>query len=175
METNQTHFYKTNFDVMSSRLSSLGFTNTGGAIVHALKIPDLREDFGGYNFLGNALGRTLRMEAARAVVVTAIALKRFQMKQGAWPDTLGQLVPEYLPSVPMDPYDGKPLKYHPNVDGTFLLYCVGEDGVDDGGDLTPVRPTWSTAAVDWQRARDWVWPQPASAVEVQYYYEHPPK
>jgi hypothetical protein len=174
METNQTHFYKTNFDAMSSRLSSLGFTNTGGAMVHALKIPDLREDFGGFNFFGNALGKTLRIEAARDVVVTAIALKRFQMKHGAWPDTLGQLVPEYLPSVPMDPYDGKPLKYHPNTDGTFLLYSVGEDGLDDGGDLTPVR-AYGTTTWDWQRARDWVWPQPASPAEVQYYYEHPPK
>jgi len=174
METNQAHFYKTNFDAMSTRLSSLGFTNSGGAVFHALRIPDLRDEFGGYNFLGNALGKTLRIEAARDVVVTAIALKRFQMKHGAWPDTLGQLVPEFLPSVPIDPYDGKPLKYHPNTDGTFLLYCVGEDGLDDGGDLTPVRAYGSTTW-DWQRARDWVWPQPASPTEVQYYYEHPPK
>jgi len=174
MQTNETRSYKTNFDVMSSRLTSLGFTNTAGALVHALRIPDLRDEFGGWNFLGNALGRTLRMEAARDVVVTAIALKRFQMKHGTWPETLGELTPEFLTSATIDPYDGKPLKYHPNTDGTFLLYCVGEDGLDDGGDLTPVR-AYGTTTWDWQRARDWVWPQPATPAEVQYYYEHPPK
>jgi hypothetical protein len=175
MQTSQTHFYKTNLDTMSSRLSSLGFTNTGGVVVHALKIPDLREEFGGYNFLGNVLAKTLRMETARDVVVTAIALKRFQLKHGKWPDTLGLLVPEFLPSVPIDPYDGKLLKYRSNTDGTFLLYSIGDDGMDDGGDTTPVRPTWGTTIVDWQRTRDWVWPQPATPAEVQYYYEHPPK
>ena len=30
--------------------------------------------------------------------------------------------------------DGQPLRYRRNADGTFLLYSVGENGKDDGGD-----------------------------------------
>ena len=33
--------------------------------------------------------------------------------------------------------DGKPLKYKLKSDGTFILYSVGEDGLDDGGDPNP--------------------------------------
>ena len=175
MQTNQSQFFKADLDKMNSRLSSLGLTNTGQAFFRALKIPDFAEIFGGMG-LNNTVQKTLRMEAARRVVVTAIALKRFQLKNGQWPETLDALTPELFRSVPIDPYDGKPLRYHPNADGTYLLYCVGEDGVDDGGDASPVSSasvapaTWS-----WQRARDWVWPQPATPAEVQDFYEHPPK
>jgi hypothetical protein len=109
-------------------------------------------------------------------VVTAIALKRFQLKHGQWPETLAELSPEFLPAVPIDLYDGKPLKYHPNPDGTFLLYSVGEDGVDDGGDPSPAMSSSSSSPnLNWTQTRDHVWPQPASPAEVQYFYEHPPK
>jgi hypothetical protein len=71
--------------------------------------------------------------------------------------------------------DGQPLRYRRNADGTFLLYSVGVDGKDDGGN-----PTGSGAASRgsfyWQdaTARDWVWPQPATPAEVQDFYDRPP-
>lgn len=110
-------------------------------------------------------------EALKRIVVTAIALKRFQLKHGDLPGQLAELAPAYVPSVPLDPVDGKPLRYHPNPGGTFLLYSIGDDGVDNGGDTTPEAPP----NLSWQRARDWVWPQPASPAEVQSYYERPRK
>jgi hypothetical protein len=174
MQTNRSQCYKADYDAMSSRLASLGFTNAGNAFLSALKIPDFSEYFGDLG-LSAVVRKTILAETARRIVITAIALKRFQLKRGQWPDTLAELAPEFIPSVPIDPYDGKPLKYHPNSDGTFLLYSVGEDGVDNGGDPT------STAAVSsipaWQNAkvRDMVWPQPASPAEVRDFYEHPPK
>jgi hypothetical protein len=172
MQTNRSGFYKADYDAMTSRLSSLGFTNPGEAFFSALKIPDFRGTMWDWN-IGSLIGRALRTETARDVVVTAIALKRFQLKHGKRPETLNELTPEFLLSVPIDPYDGKPLKYHPNADDTFLLYAVGENGVDDGGDpMTGIAGFFS-----WQdrRARDWVWPQPATPAEVQDFYEHPPK
>ena len=174
MKTNQ--FLMADYDSMMSRLSSLGFTNTGEALVRALDIPDFREQFDARSLSGT-VKKTMQIEAARRVIVTALALKRFQLKHGKWPETLGELAPELFPSVPIDPFDGKPLRYHPNADGTFLLYCVGEDGVDDGGDSTPASPSMSSTLAGWfwQRARDWVWPQPATPAEVQFFYEHPPK
>jgi hypothetical protein len=87
---------------------------------------------------------------------------------------LNDLAPEFFSAIPIDPYDGKPLRYHPNADGTYLLYSVGENGVDDGG-----APTLSTElkSMYWQyqKARDWVWPQPATRAEIQAFYAHPPK
>lgn len=175
METNS-QFLKPQYDAMQSRLSSLGLTNAGAAIFRALKIPDFGDMIGG-NWMGSMVGKTIRIEAARRVVVAAIALKRFQLKHGNLPETLGELAPEFFSSVPVDPYDGKPLRYHPNADGTFLLYCVGEDGVDDGGDPTLPAGIINHASIYWQNthARDWVWPQPATDAEIKYFYEHPPK
>jgi hypothetical protein len=175
MQTNQNQSLKTNYDVMQTKLSSLGVTNVGQAFFRALKIPEFGAIFGDYG-LGSAVNKTIRIEAARRVVVAAIALKRFQLRHGALPETLGELAPEFFASVPIDPYDGKPLRYHPNADGTYLLYCVGEDGVDDGGDPSILSGA-SSLSFYWQnaKARDWVWPQPATAAEIKFFYEHPPK
>jgi hypothetical protein len=177
MQTNQGQFYKADYDAMTARLSSLGITNAGEAFFRALKIPDMGEMFGDFS-LSSAVLKTLRIETARRVVVTAIALKRFQLKHGKSPETLNEMVPEFSPAVPVDPYDGKPLRYHPNADGMYLLYSVGEDGKDDGGDPSlqggVVYPSFNFY---WQnaRSRDWVWPQPATPAEIQYFYDHPPK
>jgi hypothetical protein len=176
METNR-QFLKPQYDAMQGKLASLGLTNAGAVFFRALKIPDFGDMLGG-NWMGSMVSKTIRIEAARRVVVTAIVLKRFQLKHSQWPQTLDELAPEFFPAVPVDPYDGKPLRYHPNADGNFLLYCVGEDGVDDGG--TPIWPTGiinASSSFYWQNAhaRDWVWPQPATDAEIKDFYEHPPK
>src|ERR1019366_7978744 len=120
METNS-QLLKPQYDVMQAKLSSLGLTNAGEVLFRALKIPDFGEMLGS-GWMGSVVGKTIRIEAARRVVVAAIALKRFQLKHGQWPATLDELAPEFLSSIPIDPYDGKPLRYHPNADGTYLLY-----------------------------------------------------
>jgi len=174
--TNHNQFLKADYDSLTSRLSSLGLTNAGAAFYDLLGIPHLRD---GYVKPGeSSLPYTLRLQAARNVAIAAIAIKRYQLRHGQWPATLAELTPEFLAAVPIDPCDGKPLKYRPNTDGTFLLYSVGEDGVDDGGD--PTNTTISDGgsdSFDWQdpTARDWVWPQPATPAEVQNFYEHPPR
>jgi len=174
MQTNRSGDYKVDYDAMLARLSKLHVTHAGGSFFRALDIPDPGEL---WNWdPSRSLQTTLRMEAARDVVVAAIALKRFQLKHGQWPESLAEVVPEFLPSVPIDSYDGKPLRYHPNGDGTYWLYCVGDDGVDDGGDPT-CPPSAGSSSLGWlnPKARDWVWPQPATAAEGQLFYEHPPK
>jgi hypothetical protein len=77
MQTNQSQFYKADYDAMTARLSSLGITNAGAAFFRALKIPDLSDMFGDVSLSAVVL-KTIRIETARRVVVTAIALKRFQ-------------------------------------------------------------------------------------------------
>jgi hypothetical protein len=99
-------------------------------------------------------------------------LKRYQLKHGNYPADLISLVPEFIPAVPLDPVDGQPLRYRLNADGTFLLYSVGENGKDDGGNPALEKGVTS-ASFNWQNihALDWVWPQPATAEEIQKYYE----
>lgn len=172
MQTNRSQFYKADYDAMTTRLSASGVTNVGEAFFQALKIPDLSGLFSSGG-LGRAVERMIQVEAAGHLTVAAIALKRFQLQHGKWPETLGELVPEFISAMPIDPYDGKSLRYHPNVDGTYLLYSIGDDGVDDGGN--PTNAASGSSSLYWQRARDWVWPQPATPAEVQSFYEHPPK
>jgi len=174
MQTNRSGNYKADYDAMVARFSKLHVADARGSFFRALDIPDHGELWT-WNPSRN-LQKTLRMEAARLIVVTAIALKRFQLKHDQWPESLTEVVPEFLPSVPIDPYDGKPLRYRPNGDGTYLLYCVGKDGVDDGGDPT-CPPSAGSSSLDWlnPKARDWVWPQPATPAEAEFFYAHPPK
>ncbi len=82
---------------------------------------------------GAALDAAARGNATNDAAVTAIAIERYRRKHGQIPDELAQLVPEFLPQVPIDPFDGKPLRYVVR-DDEYLLYCVGRDGVDDGGE-----------------------------------------
>jgi hypothetical protein len=122
---------------------------------------------GSVDALRGFVKREMNIEAARQLALTAIALKRFQLKHGSYPENLSALVPEYLSATPTDPVDGSPLRYRRNGDDSFLLYSIGEDMSDDGGDPTSAR---SANTLSWQRGRDLVWPQPATEKEVQAFY-----
>ena len=99
-------------------------------------------------------------------VITAIALRRHQLAHGSWPAKLEELVPRFLPAMLLDPMDGKPLRYQRAADGTPLLYSVGTDGADAGGDPRPLTGTGKY----WMLGRDIVWPQRASAEELADHY-----
>jgi hypothetical protein len=120
--------------------------------------------------------RVMAVETAKRTVITAIALKRYQLKHGNYPPNLNALVPEFLSTVPLDPVDGQSLRYRLNADGTFLLYSVGPNGKDDGGN-PQLEKGVEGSNFYWlnPHALDWVWPQPATAEEIQNYYAHPPK
>ncbi len=67
-----------------------------------------------------------------------LALRAYELEHGGVPDTLGALVPDYLPRIPEDPFDGQPFRYLPRaVPGlppdAWAVYSIGEDFVDDGG------------------------------------------
>ena len=63
----------------------------------------------------------------------ACAVQRWRLAHaGALPPSLDALVPELLTSVPEDPMDGRPLRFRALAKG-FVVYSVGEDGLDDGG------------------------------------------
>jgi hypothetical protein len=66
--------------------------------------------------------------------LAALAAERFRMSSGHWPNALDELVPEYLGGVPLDPFSGQALKYRLG-DDRLTIYSVGENGVDDGGQV----------------------------------------
>lgn len=54
------------------------------------------------------------------------------------PETLDALVPDYLPRIPEDPFDGQPFRYLPRaVPGlppdAWAVYSIGENFEDNGG------------------------------------------
>jgi hypothetical protein len=61
-----------------------------------------------------------------------LAAEQYRMKTGKLPDSLNALVPDYLPEVPLDPFDGKPLRLLATDEG-IVIYSFGEDGYDDEG------------------------------------------
>lgn len=69
----------------------------------------------------------------------ALAAEQYRRKTQAWPDTIDQLCPKYLPVVPLDPFDGLPLRYRRLEDG-ITIYSIGQDEVDNGGDLDRDNP-----------------------------------
>lgn len=83
-----------------------------------------------------------RHQARASSLIVVVALERYRKGNGRWPDSLEELRPAYLPSVPLDPYDGKPLRYR-RTEGGVIVYSLGPDGKDDGGyinDEAPVSP-----------------------------------
>ena len=63
-------------------------------------------------------------------------------------------MPQYLPRIDTDPFDGKPLKYKPRGDG-YVLYSVGQNQLDDGGTAGGMTTHGVTANGDivWEMAK----------------------
>ncbi len=75
-----------------------------------------------------------RKHAALRCTIAALAIERYRQAKKAWPNDWAHLCPAHLAAVPVDPFDGKPLRYRRVADG-FVVYSVGADGVDNGGAL----------------------------------------
>lgn len=114
--------------------------------------------------------RFAQMEVEREMVVTAMALRRHQLRLGMFPESLRALVPAFLQEVPRDFMDGQPLRYKLQPAGQFLLWSVGEDFKDGGGYPSPLTPPGTNEAPNWLEGRDWVWPQAATEAEVAAYH-----
>ena len=64
--------------------------------------------------------------ARRRATLVAVALGAYRHDHGSYPISLDELVGRYLEAVPVDPFDGLPIRYRalPDTDD-YLLYCVG--------------------------------------------------
>lgn len=70
------------------------------------------------------------VKASHQLLRTRVAMERYKLHHGIWPHDLNALMPEYIDDVPLDPIDGKPIRY--NLDNS-TIYSIGIDLKDGGG------------------------------------------
>ena len=87
----------------------------------------------------------------------AIALERYRLAHGKYPETLDALAPQFMAKLPHDVINGQPLKYRRTDDASFVLYSVGWNEQDDGGTVALYK---SGKNIKWKEG-DWVWRYPA--------------
>lgn len=68
----------------------------------------------------------------------AIALERYRLREGLYPETLESLVPGFLPELPPDVITMQPMPYRRIAPDQFALWSVGWDGKNQGGE-----PDWT--------------------------------
>jgi hypothetical protein len=74
-----------------------------------------------------------RAKAILRCALVAVAAERYRFKHERWPAAIDELRKDgLLAAVPLDPFDGAPLRWKLRTDGV-VVYSVGQDGVDDGG------------------------------------------
>jgi hypothetical protein len=86
-----------------------------------------------------ALGRVAQLSHRNKIDVeatlTIIAIMRYKQEVGEYPETLEKLVDKgYLKNVPVDPFSDQTIIYK-RTDDNFILYGVGENFVDDDGEV----------------------------------------
>lgn len=107
--------------------------------------------------LGEVSRRVQLAAARREALLIAIALELHRRREGAYPSSLGALVPALLPAVGRDPFDGRPLRYTLR-DGRPVVYSIGADRDDDGGAAPSEAPVRGMIP-----AHEWISPDDAAA------------
>jgi hypothetical protein len=67
----------------------------------------------------------------------ALALTAYKADHHGYPQSLAELSPAYLPTIPNDPFSEKPLVYSAKSTG-YTLYSVGPNTIDDGGAIDDI-------------------------------------
>jgi hypothetical protein len=84
------------------------------------------------------LMRVAMGEAVHRLSRLGLAATAYRLKHGKFPASLEAMCPELMPRIPVDPYDGKPMRM--KTDGTdLLIYSIGANLKDDGGAEDPRR------------------------------------
>jgi len=85
---------------------------------------------GGKSAVSVSCGWKARRELTR-VLLASVLFRRDH--KGELPGSLSHLVPNYLSRVPIDPFDGKSMRFNAQ---TKVTYCIGQDLIDNGGDIS---------------------------------------
>jgi hypothetical protein len=113
----------------------------GGTNLQAIELRARREYYVMTSMLLPALTRTtvrdVEHRARLRAAQTALAVERFRLANaGRLPASLAELTPKYLAALPVDPFDGEPLRFKTRTTG-YVVYSIGQDGKDDGGTPLP--------------------------------------
>ena len=102
---------------------------------HLAETPHPTDLYNGLISTYYAKARTLEVgaETQNALLLTALALQAYKLEQGRYPMTLAALVPVYLKELPSDPFALSSALSYKLQGAKFLLYSVGPDGNNDGG------------------------------------------
>ena len=119
------------------------------------------EDF---QYMGKFIEKIAAGQTYVNLTRTAIALERYRLAHGEFPETLDALAPQFIAKLPHDVIGGGPLKYRRTSDGQFVLYSVGWNETDDGGVVvlqktSQPRDEGPRPGVDLNQG-DWVWRYP---------------
>ncbi|MBK9140760.1 MAG: hypothetical protein IPM17_18735 [Verrucomicrobia bacterium] len=118
-----------------------------------------------------SLEKAAASQAAVSLARVACALERHRLAAGHYPESLDALTSRFLDRLPPDPVTGQPLKYRRDAPERFVLYSVGLDGKDDGGQAMTTGKEARGVPV---QTGDWVWrshpdaddsPAPAGALQ----------
>ena len=95
---------------------------------------DLAEAYQMFAGLGSerVVSEDVKIVAKLRAARTVLAVEAFREEQKRLPGSLGELVPKYIKAVPLDPFDGKPLRFKKRDKG-YVVYSIGEDAEDDDG------------------------------------------
>lgn len=87
-----------------------------------------------------------RGDACRRLVQLGTALAEYRSAEGKFPAKVEELVPRYLPAVPLDPFSGEPLRMVPHGRGV-AVYSIGPDSKDHSSNPVNFGPTPTGAIV----------------------------
>jgi len=99
------------------------------------------------------------MQAVTDLAALACAMERFRLVHSAYPETLDLLVPAFLDQLPTDCMSNAPMQYRYVDRQSCVLYSVGLDRQDNGGQASPRQQNWQgelQPEFDLSK-NDWVW------------------
>lgn len=76
-----------------------------------------------------------------------LLVEQYHGRHAAYPDSLEAVADGLGRGIPVDPFTGEPFLYRPREDG-FVLYSVGPNCVDDGGE---VGAWWPAGDIVWRQ------------------------
>jgi hypothetical protein len=119
--------------------------------------------------LDRAANRSARMQTYADAARVACALERYRQVNKTWPESLEPLVPGFIGGIPRDVIDGKPLRYRRSPDRGYILYSIGWNQRDDGGQVVWAKDERESPRDESRRdgrprvdftQGDWVWSMP---------------
>jgi len=74
--------------------------------------------------------------AAMRAAAMVVAVERYRLAHGgAYPASADELVPQFITSLPIDPYSGKPMRFLASAND-YTVYSIGPDRTDNNGAIT---------------------------------------